>query len=580
MARRRQIGLQQNQDAPGSTGGSGAPGEGGGGEGGQNRSPGQGRPRRRWRPRNQNTQAGQNPEAPRPEGGGEAPAGAASAEGQPAVQGQQGQQRSGQRRRGRRGGRQDGGQNFRPRQEGSRQDSGRQDGGPQNTGESGQAAPGQEPKKLLPSQRPEFAGEGDISPSRINPNRNRGRSRGRKQGSRPGQQGQPGAHSAEGGTPGTPQGEQRQIRPDIGKQGIRQGSRQNTGRPPREDRPQYSLPRTFDPNDPERPSGGQRAPQRGAERGRNNRGRNTFNRSDRFDRPAPSIPIKTDRGIKARSQRGAFSKNWWAKSWIEAMERLVDPGRLQRGRSYARSGQVLSLQETKHGVEATVQGSRPQPYKVNIQVTPLSNEQWERVIDALAEQALFTAQLLAGEMPPNIEEAFHMAEVSLFPDQAGDLFTSCSCPDWANPCKHVAATHYILGERFDDDPFLLFRMRGRSQGQILQGLRQRRAGDADAGESEQTLSTGQPLPPLEELVDTFWETPEPLDEFPLTIRPPAMDMPLLKRLGEPAFLGGESLQAILKPVYDIFTRSALRAAYSEEEPMEKQPDENGNGNGT
>lgn len=559
MARRRQIGLQDNQQP-------GAPGEGGAGEGGQNRSPGQNRPRRRWRPRNPNAQGGQNADAP----GGEAPAGAAPAEGQSAAQGQQGQpgqQRSGQRRRGRRGGgRPEGGQNFRPRQ----------DGGPQNSGEQAPAQPGQEPKKLLPSQRPEFAGEGDISPSRMNPNRNRGRSRGRRQGNRPGQQGQPGARNTEGGSTGAPQGEPRQIRPDIGKQGIRQEGRPNPNRQPRTDRPQYSLPRTFDPNDTsQRPSGGQR----GAQRQRNNRGRNTPNRYDRFDRPAPSIPIRTDQGIRARSQRGAFSKNWWAKSWIEAMERLVDPGRLQRGRSYARSGQVLSLQETKHGVESTVQGSRLQPYKVNIQVTPLSNEQWERVIDALAEQAIFTAQLLAGEMPPNIEEAFHMAEVSLFPEQAGDLFTSCSCPDWANPCKHVAATHYILGERFDDDPFLLFRMRGRSQAQILQGLRQRRAGDADAGESTQTLSTGQPLQPLEEVVDTFWETPEPLDEFPLTIRPPAMDMPLLKRLGEPAFLGGESLQAILKPVYDIFTRSALRAAYSEDEPMEKQPDENGNGNG-
>src|SRR6266545_2609872 len=137
-------------------------------------------------------------------------------------------------------------------------------------------------------------------------------------------------------------------------------------------------------------------------RRRNNRNDRRNDWGDRFPRPAPSVPIRTNQGIKARSQRGAFSKNWWARRWIEAMEGLVDPARLQRGRSYARTGQVLSIQETQNGIEARVQGSRPQPYKVSIQVTPLTDAQWEQVIDALSEQALFTAQLLAGEMPGNI----------------------------------------------------------------------------------------------------------------------------------------------------------------------------------
>ncbi len=316
-------------------------------------------------------------------------------------------------------------------------------------------------------------------------------------------------------------------------------------------------------------------------RRRNDRFRNNRNRAndwgDRGPRPAPSVPIRTNKGINARSQRGAFSKNWWARRWIEAMENLVDPARLSRGRSYARTGQVLTIQETKNGIEAKVQGSRPQPYKVTIQLTPLTDEQWSQVIDALSEQALFTAQLLAGEMPANIEDAFNTAGVSLFPSETGDLSSSCSCPDWANPCKHVAATHYILGDHFDDDPFLLFRMRGRSQEQILQALRQRRAvsGEPEADEDSAPQEIEQ-VAPLEELIDTFWQPAESLDTFPLTIKPASIDMPLLKRLGEPNFLSGESLQVILKPVYDIFMRSALRAAYSEEEPVESN---NGNGNG-
>lgn len=251
------------------------------------------------------------------------------------------------------------------------------------------------------------------------------------------------------------------------------------------------------------------------------------------------------------------------------MERLVDPLRLQRGRSYARDGQVLNILETQHGIETRVQGSRPQPYKVTIQVTPLSDEAWDQVVDVMAEQALFTAQLLAGEMPENIEDAFHAAGVSLFPEIAGDLISDCSCPDWANPCKHVAASHYILGDRFDDDPFLLFRMRGRSQEQILEELRAHRVGPAEnEQEIQPEIEPVEHVVPLEALLDVFWQPAESLDTFPLTIQTPTFDMPMLRRLDDPAFVIGESLQSILKPVYDTFTRSSLRAAYSDEEPLE------------
>lgn len=285
--------------------------------------------------------------------------------------------------------------------------------------------------------------------------------------------------------------------------------------------------------------------------------------------PLPSVPIQTNRGIKARSQRGAFSKNWWARRWIEAMEELAESPRLQRGRTYARSGQVLSIVETPRGIQSSVQGSRPQPYLVNIEVTPLEDEQWDLVIDALSEQALFTAQLLAGEMPEDIEEAFHKAGVSLFPEHAGDLFTKCSCPDWANPCKHVAATHYILGDRFDDDPFLLFRMRGRSQEQILAALRERRAGENLPEENLPAEAPPEVIPPLSDDIARFWEPLESLDTFPLTIKPASTAMPLLQRLGEPAFLTKDSLQSLLKTTYETFMISALRAAYSDEEPVEE-----------
>jgi uncharacterized Zn finger protein len=281
----------------------------------------------------------------------------------------------------------------------------------------------------------------------------------------------------------------------------------------------------------------------------------------------PTHPIEVEDGIKARSQRGAFAKNWWATRWIQAMERLVDSGRLARGRNYARKGQVRSIEEARGGIHARVQGSRPSPYKVTIRVSPLTDAQWEKVVNALAEQAIFTAQLLAGEMPQDIEQAFQAAGVSLFPEKSGDLETDCSCPDWSNPCKHVAAAHYILGERFDEDPFLLFRLRGRTQEQILQALRQRRAGQASFAEEE--AEEAEAVIPLEEALERFYELSAPLEGFSLSIREAAIEMPLLKRLGEAAFVPAPGIQALLRPAYQAITQAALSAAFQEQSGGEK-----------
>jgi uncharacterized Zn finger protein len=282
----------------------------------------------------------------------------------------------------------------------------------------------------------------------------------------------------------------------------------------------------------------------------------------------PSKPKEAKDGIKARSQRGAFAKNWWAERWIAALERLVDSGRLSRGRSYARKGQVLSIEETKAGIAAKVQGSRSTPYKIKIQIAPLSDVQWEKVIDALSEQAIFTAQLLAGEMPQEIEQAFEAAKVSLFPSRRDDLKTDCSCPDPANPCKHIAAAHYILGERFDEDPFLIFRLRGRTQEQVLAALRQRRAGDAEIAEDEK--EEPETVIPLEEQMAHFWEfrTAAPLEGFSVSIHPPAIEMPLLKRLGEANFVPAPGLESLLRGAYQAISKKAIEAAYRESDEAE------------
>jgi uncharacterized Zn finger protein len=275
-------------------------------------------------------------------------------------------------------------------------------------------------------------------------------------------------------------------------------------------------------------------------------------------------PIKTKAGIKAKSKRGDFVKNWWASRWLQVLEGLIDAGRLRRGQRYARQGQVLSVEETKTGIKAKVQGSQRTPYRVTINLAHLNAGQWQQVIDALAEQAIFSAQLLAGEMPQEIETAFEAAGASLFPTRKEELETKCTCPDPAIPCKHVAAVHHLLGEQFDEDPFLLFRLRGRSPEQILAALRKRRAAGEAGRESDGETETEPEVLPLAAGLNRFWELGEPLDHFKSSIKPPVTPLPVLRRLGQPTFLNDDIIE-LLGPVYQGITDEAVTTAFEDSE---------------
>ncbi|MGH9718640.1 MAG: SWIM zinc finger family protein, partial [Bryobacteraceae bacterium] len=156
----------------------------------------------------------------------------------------------------------------------------------------------------------------------------------------------------------------------------------------------------------------------------------------------PSRPREAKGGIRAQSQRGVFGESWWAKRWIAVLESFDIGARLQRGRRYARSGQVLSIQIEKGEITAQVQGSRPKPYRIRIKVKALAKEKWPKVAQAVSQQALFASKLLAGQMPHQMEEVVSGEGASLFPARSSDLETECSCPDWSNPCKHIAAVYY------------------------------------------------------------------------------------------------------------------------------------------
>jgi uncharacterized Zn finger protein len=277
-------------------------------------------------------------------------------------------------------------------------------------------------------------------------------------------------------------------------------------------------------------------------------------------------PRRIEGGIKARTIRGPIGMSWWSRRFLQVLESFAIGGRLGRGRAYARAGQVMSLEVRPGEVAAVVQGSRVEPYRVAVRLAAFPDRVWRRVETALTGQAFYAARLLAGDMPPDIEEVFAAAGAPLFPQRLADLTMECSCPDFAVPCKHLAATFYLLAEAFDADPFQILHWRGRDRERLLGRLRALR-GDAArppaGGHPPAPTATTPPAagaapalaevtgPPLADALDRFWVAPVPLPARPSTLDTD-VDL-LLRQLPEPpAGLGGAALRERLRPAYRRF----------------------------
>jgi len=283
----------------------------------------------------------------------------------------------------------------------------------------------------------------------------------------------------------------------------------------------------------------------------------------------PSRPRAAKGGIKSQSRRGTFGESWWARRWINVLESFNIGSRLGRGRSYARSGQVLSIDIDKGVIDAQVQGSRPKPYKIQIKIKSLPAAHWQKVGQALSRQAIFAAKLLAGEMPQDVEEIFRSAGVKLFPEKLQDLQTKCSCPDWSNPCKHIAAVYYLLGEEFDRDPFLIFKLRGMGREEVVGLLRRDKRTRGEPGgkaiprkaQRKRTLEKEEekPHPPSEPLsadLSSYWVGGDLPDDLWGEIRIPPVAAALPKRLGSFPFWRGQ--ERFLETMESIYERSSQR----------------------
>lgn len=262
---------------------------------------------------------------------------------------------------------------------------------------------------------------------------------------------------------------------------------------------------------------------------------------------------------------------WWVQRWLELLDSYRFKKRLERARIYAKEGNVLRIDFVEARAIALVQGSEPEPYRVSLTLEPFTDEDWGYVIETLGQKAIFSAQLLAGEMPETIERVFTQNGLNLFPFTLGDVKSTCSCPDKANPCKHIGAVYYQLGDRFNEDPFVIFQLRGRTKGQILDALQTQRLQQCDHPEATPVLQpdTATTTTPVENAsqqkaiaLQQFWSYDQPLDPSLVVLTPPTDGQSTLDLLGEIAlnYEDAQTLQTYLQQVYGAASQQAMMQA--------------------
>jgi uncharacterized Zn finger protein len=269
--------------------------------------------------------------------------------------------------------------------------------------------------------------------------------------------------------------------------------------------------------------------------------------------------------MNAASPSPDHDRQWWTQQWLDLINSYRFKKRLERGWRYAREGNVLSIRFKGQKVLAEVQGTEEKPYRLSLWLDPLGDEDWDFVIESLSEKAIFSAKLLAGEMPTNIEQAFAANGLRLFPFNLGEVHSRCSCPDKANPCKHISAVYYLLGDRFSEDPFVLFQLRGRTREQLLQGLRQQRQGKA-----VEAFPTGGGLEPSATSpgLGNFWRYEEPLESSLVVIAPSGAEtvldilapIPLPSEPGEVGASTTAMAMTYLREVYQTVSQQAMLKA--------------------
>ena len=271
-----------------------------------------------------------------------------------------------------------------------------------------------------------------------------------------------------------------------------------------------------------------------------------------------------------------FARSWWAQRWLSPLDMLGDAfqTRIRQGRSIAQNGGVSDLAVRPGVIEGEIRDSYWDVRQARIVVSELDERVWAGVIEALASEALTVAKLFAGEAPPQLEDLFVREGGSLFTPRPEEIRSVCTCNDAMHPCKHVIGLHYTLAADLENDPFLLFTLRGRPAESVIQGVRARWSAEL-TGESVETAlqeeteappptepeTNPEPEAPIIPLRAAGFFTPHAdLDSFVASPVGPQAEWTLLRTLGQPPFTSErENVETILSPVYELVSRRALHA---------------------
>lgn len=347
----------------------------------------------------------------------------------------------------------------------------------------------------------------------------------------------------------------------------------------------------------------------------------------RREAPIRLNPKKVRAGIKiVEGPAGAvpWASSWAAQRWVRLVELVASGSNLVEGLAYAKAGQTKSLAVDAGSISAVVQGRLDRPYQVSIAVTPLSAEQWHVVVKAMAEGAVYSAKLLSGELPPNIEDVFGPLSLKLFPTEGADVTVNCSCkrawaslpgavgnvaeealpvsdfdstsgdasiasaedpsasadrlkPESDSPwCKHACCAAYIFADRLSSDPFLMFRLRGLAGAELMDQLAHMRASSQGTGLYVGRVAGVSDVraPLVDEMLERFWEPPVELSTLDIRVSPPPVAHPLLRRLGPSPFTNSTfPLVGLLASCYDTISADVLKRFESKAEaPATDEPE--------
>lgn len=280
-------------------------------------------------------------------------------------------------------------------------------------------------------------------------------------------------------------------------------------------------------------------------------------------------PRRVKNGLKLSTREGAAARNRIATQWMQAIEARIAPEIMQQGLEYARSGQIVSLQTLAGEIDARVQGTAARPYVTRIAVPALNERQWQAMIESMAAEAIHVAKLLAGELPPALDEMFLAHGVTLAPTSEALRF-ACTCPtgianadaSGGRGCKHAAAAANLVADQLSEQPLLIFALLGLPSDRLIERLQQARTlhthGVAAAHSDTSIPGSLASVPALETLIEDFWRGAGDLEQATLPTPSSPVRHALLRRLGPSPLKGKFPMVGLLASIYDAVSQQARR----------------------